>query len=502
MSRHRIGGVNAGAWFWIRCGIIFWCALFFSGGVCLSAETAGNVLFIVDASGSMADKLAGTPKIDLMKKGVADLVNALPAETNVGLMVFGGARLADCTDVDARVEPGPADKKGVTDALQSLRPTGASPVGLAIEKAAEKLKALDVVTAVILVADGRDACLGDPCELVRELTAQHVKMVFNVIGLGLSEADREQLICVAGAGNGSFVNVDGAVEFRKALKKAIEIPESLLARSAAEAPAAPEADAQPAEAPETGAGPVPKAAEKAAPEPTPAAAPEKPAEAAKPAEKEAAPPEEKAAEPEAETVEAAEGPVRTVRLRVSAGRVRSAPNLQAEIKFVMKEGETAEVIETRGEWLHIRADEDRIGWSHESLFEDVAQPAAEAAPAGSPAAPDAAAVLTAIRVKAALDGPDEVTFAITGNAPPRMFIIDKEETKVVCDFPDATLAPALGAGVKENKGTFVTDVRIGVHSNPDPKIRVVLDLAPGNTYVVEDVFSAGTDRYTLTIAGS
>src|SRR5690242_18488870 len=48
-----------------------------------------NILFIVDASGSMKAKAGGTTKMDAAKEVVVGLIGQLPPTTNAGLMAYG-----------------------------------------------------------------------------------------------------------------------------------------------------------------------------------------------------------------------------------------------------------------------------------------------------------------------------------------------------------------------------------------------------------------------------
>src|SRR5258705_13449083 len=49
----------------------------------------GNVLIVLDGSGSMAGKVGGQVKMGLAQRMVTDLVENMPADMNVGLLVYG-----------------------------------------------------------------------------------------------------------------------------------------------------------------------------------------------------------------------------------------------------------------------------------------------------------------------------------------------------------------------------------------------------------------------------
>ena len=68
-----------------------------AGVAALGSATAGaeaqaqatNVLIVLDSSGSMAGKVGGQAKSDLAEKVVTDLIENMPADMNVGLLVYG-----------------------------------------------------------------------------------------------------------------------------------------------------------------------------------------------------------------------------------------------------------------------------------------------------------------------------------------------------------------------------------------------------------------------------
>ncbi|MHA1113580.1 MAG: hypothetical protein ACTSRY_03635, partial [Alphaproteobacteria bacterium] len=48
-----------------------------------------NIMFILDVSGSMRQKLDGEPKMRIAKRAFAGLVDGMPSDTHAGLFVYG-----------------------------------------------------------------------------------------------------------------------------------------------------------------------------------------------------------------------------------------------------------------------------------------------------------------------------------------------------------------------------------------------------------------------------
>ena len=86
-------------------------------------------------------------------------------------------------------------------------------------------------------------------------------------------------------------------------------------------------------------------------------------------------------------------PAEKVTIKVDIGRVRAEPSMDAGIKFRLKKGAPAAIVETREDWYLIEISDGRRGWAHKDLF------------SVSPAATDTAD--TTPTPKSAMDDPEE-----------------------------------------------------------------------------------------------
>jgi Ca-activated chloride channel family protein len=194
-------------------------AALFSSGLAAPANAAEKVILVLDSSGSMAGKIKGRRKIDIARAAVGDLIGALPAGTELGLMAYGHRRKDDCADIETLSRVGPPDRKSIMQAVKALRPIGKTPLGTTVLQAARKLNFTEEKATVILVSDGKENCGVDPCELGRQLKQQGINFKAHVIGFNLRRGEDAGLRCLAENTGGLYVEAKDA----PALKQALEV---------------------------------------------------------------------------------------------------------------------------------------------------------------------------------------------------------------------------------------------------------------------------------------
>jgi len=189
-----------------------------------SSTAAGNIVFILDASGSMWGQVEGTAKIAIAKEVLTGLVKELPDDATVGLVAYGHRRKGDCDDVEELISLGRLDKEKMIAKIQALSPKGKTPISRSVRLTAERLKNLEDETTIILVSDGKETCDPDPCGLVKDLKASGIQFVMHVIGFDVTEEEREQLECMANAGGGNYYTAGNAGEFLAAAQEVVKAP--------------------------------------------------------------------------------------------------------------------------------------------------------------------------------------------------------------------------------------------------------------------------------------
>jgi Mg-chelatase subunit ChlD len=183
-----------------------------------------NVVIVLDASGSMAGRMNGKVKMDIARNVVRDLVDNMPSDMKVGLIVYGAKSAReknDCNDIDLLRPVSPVQAHAVDSALNPLRPRGMTPIGASLRRGAEALKGLPGKSTIVLISDGTETCGADPCQVareVRESTGIDVKV--HSVGLDIGEQERGTLECVATGGGGTYYPVKDEEQLRTALKTA------------------------------------------------------------------------------------------------------------------------------------------------------------------------------------------------------------------------------------------------------------------------------------------
>jgi len=83
---------------------------------------------------------------------------------------------------------------------------------------------------------------------------------------------------------------------------------------------------------------------------------------------------------------------------------------------------------------------------------------------------------------------ERISFKLSEYGPPRVFGLEGEKGRLVCDFFDTTIRKSIPRTI-ETDGNLVLGIRVGIHTAPKQKTRVVMDLAPvDRDYAVEQHF--------------
>lgn len=203
------------------------------------AQSAGgssgaNILFILDASGSMAGQIDGRAKMDVAKGVMTDLIDGLPDSVNVGLEVYGHRSKGDCDDIETMVEVGEVDKQTLIDKINSIQPKGKTPIAKSLAMAGDKLGASEDETTIILVSDGEETCEGNACTYIKDLREKGINVKVHVVGFDVGQKEKEQLSCIAEAGGGRYYTANNADQLKQALT---EVKEEVVAKAEPATPA-------------------------------------------------------------------------------------------------------------------------------------------------------------------------------------------------------------------------------------------------------------------------
>ena len=103
----------------------------------LGQSSIDHVVIVLDASGSMKQKMPGTnqPKMDAAKEALVEVLSNIPQSTHVGLVVFSAADIKDHW-----VYPlGPRNDDQLIPAIRNINPNRGTPLGRYIKIGADRL---------------------------------------------------------------------------------------------------------------------------------------------------------------------------------------------------------------------------------------------------------------------------------------------------------------------------------------------------------------------------
>jgi Ca-activated chloride channel family protein len=175
-----------------------------------------------------AKDIDGRSRIEVAQEAFNEVVDGLPEGTDLGIRVLGATYPGDdkevgCRDTQQIVPVGPVDRTAAKAAIAGLRPTGFTPVGLALREAAKDLGTGASSRRIVLITDGEDTCAPpDPCQVARELAAQGTSLVVDTLGLASDEKVRRQLSCIATATGGTYTAATSARDVTNRIKQLVE----------------------------------------------------------------------------------------------------------------------------------------------------------------------------------------------------------------------------------------------------------------------------------------
>lgn len=184
-----------------------------------------ELLMLMDASESMSEEdEGGTVRIEAAREALHGVVDGLDDSLNVGLRVFAGKVTdsdddAACTDSELVQEIASGNRDELTAAIDGYDAVGArTPISYALEQAAQDLGDEGQRT-IVLVSDGEENCAPDPCEAASNLADQGVDVAIHAVGYNVNGTARDQLECIADAGNGEYFDAEDGDQLSSVLSR-------------------------------------------------------------------------------------------------------------------------------------------------------------------------------------------------------------------------------------------------------------------------------------------
>ena len=204
----------------------------FSPSNCFAKENSDDefILFIIDFSSSMTERVNGTKKIDLLMETMQNLLPQIPKHKRVGLRVYGhkGGFVLPNTACKASSLIVPMTKNStpaIQSALFSLKPTGWTPITYSLKQAINSdFEDIHAKKRIILLTDGGENCDESPCDYILELQKIRQDIFIDVIAFNILDQEaNNQLKCVALVTNGKFYSANTSAELFKSLTNSLNI---------------------------------------------------------------------------------------------------------------------------------------------------------------------------------------------------------------------------------------------------------------------------------------
>ncbi|MFF1692673.1 VWA domain-containing protein [Streptomyces sp. NPDC058257] len=198
------------------------------------AQPSPKVELVLDVSGSMrARDIDGKSRMAAAKQAFNEVLDATPDEVQLGIRTLGANyhgddRKTGCKDTELLYPVAELDRDKRTEAktaVATLAPTGWTPIGPTLLKAADDLKDDNTERSrrIVLISDGEDTCQPlDPCEVARKIAAEGIHLTVDTLGLVPDAKTRDQLSCIAEATGGTYTSVRHTDELSGRVKQLVD----------------------------------------------------------------------------------------------------------------------------------------------------------------------------------------------------------------------------------------------------------------------------------------
>jgi Ca-activated chloride channel homolog len=162
-----------------------------------------RILFIFDASQSMAITWQKQTKIALARKVLISLVDSLEhvPHLQMALRIYGHQSPVppqDCSDSKLEVPFGPGNAGRIRQELRYVIPKGTTPIANSLKLGGSDFPpgCDNCRNVIILITDGVEACDGDACAVSLDLQRKGIILKPFVIGIGIDENFSQTFNCI------------------------------------------------------------------------------------------------------------------------------------------------------------------------------------------------------------------------------------------------------------------------------------------------------------------
>ena len=185
-----------------------------------AAPMIGTVEIILDASGSMLQRIGSQRRIDLAKQTLSKLTSTTIAQgTPFALRVLG--REVDSCQTDLEVPLAPLNAGAVAAKIAKLdsKNNARTPLAASLDKVPEDLRSAKGERLVIVLTDGDETCGGEPATAMEKLTKAGMRV--NIVGFAIADVKLAgTLRHWADVSGGSYFEAQDAASLDRAMTQA------------------------------------------------------------------------------------------------------------------------------------------------------------------------------------------------------------------------------------------------------------------------------------------
>ncbi|NNU80096.1 VWA domain-containing protein [Halovulum dunhuangense] len=188
-----------------------------------AATPTGAIEVILDASGSMLQRLDGRRRIEVAHDALARLVReTLPPGTPFAFRAFGLQE--DSCRTELQLPLAPLDPATAEAAIRGVPAVNLARTAIAdsLRAAATDLAGSTPPRVIVLVTDGEETCEGDPAAAIETLRASGLDVRVNIVGFAIDDAGlAESFRSWATAGGGAYFDAGNAAALDAAMTGAL-----------------------------------------------------------------------------------------------------------------------------------------------------------------------------------------------------------------------------------------------------------------------------------------
>jgi len=192
-----------------------------------------NVLFIVDFSNSMNDKIGKRSKLEVALETLNSILPQIPPSVKTGLRVYGHkggfTYMQGCTASKLLVPLGTNNSAAIQGALASTNAVGWTPITYSLKCAVNSdFAGVMGKKHIILLTDGGENCDESPCTYAIELMKTRNDISIDVIAFDIFDQDAiNQLKCTALTTSGKFHTANSQNELKDSLFNILNVDKSV-----------------------------------------------------------------------------------------------------------------------------------------------------------------------------------------------------------------------------------------------------------------------------------